>query len=281
MKKLLITMGLPASGKTTFAKEYESKNTVNDHWGRKERHMVRLLDLDRILKKNKNNKEDTINIAIRNMFYNQVDELLIDGLLLSNGDVIKMLNLNCIKSQSYETIEIHYWNSDVESCLWNDKYRRNQNSEITIKNAELQDVDIDFISKETGYDNIVVIKHDIIRKPEWKMFCDKYSIHINNNGIMRSESWSLGGTYGNCWDDGMGVVSTDVQPTSFELLDNLLNDVCPEIPFMKYKMIMNDCVTTDTESEGDYYGGSTESGFFECDIKKLYDYLKESNLVDL
>jgi hypothetical protein len=53
------------------------------------------------------------------------------------------------------------------------------------------------------------------------------------------------------------------------------------ITFLQYKKIYNNCVTTDTSSESDYYGGSTSSAFYQYEVEKLYNELSDLNLVNL
>lgn len=48
---------------------------------------------------------------------------------------------------------------------------------------------------------------------------------------------------------------------------------------MQYKKLYNHCVTTETEGEGDYYGGHVEHAFFVCNLPKLHEMLVEMEIV--
>ena len=92
---------------------------------------------------------------------------------------------------------------------------------------------------------------------------------------IKMESWSLGGSYGSCWDDSMSTVSAEKQPdpNSFdELLEKLFGE---DLTVKKYKEIKSQCLSIGSEYEGDYYGGGTEESFYELDLKKLFEIYEE------
>ena len=110
---------------------------------------------------------------------------------------------------------------------------------------------------------------------EWK---EKYVLNYTARGdCLISNTWSLGGTYGSCWDDQLHSISAEPQPASFVEFDNLIEKIDPNIGFLKYKKIYNNCVEISTYRDHDYYGGSTENAQFKCDLKKLYNMLEEYN----
>lgn len=115
--KILITVGLPASGKTYFSKEYIANGEFAENIKHIEidNYKKGLSRLETIILKEMNNDKD-------------IKEYILDGLFLSNESII-----NCLKLISENTmfddinIEIHYWNKNIENCLWNDLNRREFN----------------------------------------------------------------------------------------------------------------------------------------------------------
>lgn len=282
MKKVLVMIGLPASGKTTFAKNYYNQYNKIGYYSSKG-YRINHIDFDKFFESYRYNKYEK-SVAIEKIINDHIslnhdNEVILDGLFLTNEDIIRILNK--VRDRYDMThIEIHYWKPNIENCLWNDKYRRQEHSEITIKNAKINVTNIEEEIK-TKYANVDVkiIEHEVIRKPEWKVFADKYNIELNDTLKMKSASWCLGGSYQNCWGTG-GSVSSEDQPTSYEDFDLLLEKICPNITFLQYKKLYNSCIEIETYNEHDYYGGSTEHAYFECDIEKLYNGLKQIGLTD-
>ena len=61
--------------------------------------------------------------------------------------------------------------------------------------------------------------------------------------------------------------------------DELIERVCPNISFIQYKNIYRKCVTQKTRTDCDYYGGSKEKAWWECNLKDLYKILLEKGLI--
>lgn len=280
MEKILVLMGLPASGKTTFADNYCRQYNKNGYF--QKRYAVSKIDFDNILQNqlyNGYSKEDTI-IKIVNREIRDWDEIILDGLFLNTNDFLPILNeiYNCYKIKE---IEIYFWEENRKFCLWNDQYRRGKNSEITIKNAKLEKPDIDIIKNKFESVKVKIMYQNVEKKPSWKVFADKYNLDVNEYGKIEDErnSWCLGGTWANCWG-GSGTISAETQPTTYERFDNLLTEICPNISFLQYKKLYNNCVSIDTYNHSDYYGGSTDNAYFVCDIKELYNLLVEMKLIE-
>lgn len=280
--KLVIGMGLPASGKTTFLKEYE-KNIKSKYKYGNRNPSIRYHDFDK-------KKEFRKSLG-------DYDIVIIDGLFLINDDVIRLISeISSATNYVPDKIEIHYWKPNIEYCLWNDKGRRDKDSTTTIKNALLAEPDAEYIVRkfneiesenQKGYSDIYkqtfeidikIVKHDIVKKPMERMFIDKYNIY-EEDGFLKSNSWCTGGSWGDCWGNSGSVSSSD--PEEFYQLDNLLSEICPTISFLQYKKIHSNCVETDSYSDGDYYGGRTWYNFYKCDISKLYEQLNEMGLLNL
>lgn len=274
--KYLITMGLPASGKSTWAEEYkESKVTYTGGWNKQRIYSVFIMDVDKKFKSGNKSLESIICKYLNEISYKQ-DEVIIDGLFTTNEDIITILNN--LDIQNEDIVEVHYWKENREQCLINDQYRRNENSTISIENLPFEKIDIDLIESKAEI-KVNVEYHEVCIKPQWKAFSDKYNLYLYDNEYIRSEKWSLGGSWRNCWGNS-GSVSSET-PVEFIVLDNLLTEICPNVSFLQYKKIYNECVETDESSEGDYYGGNVYYAYYKCDVEKLYDKLVEMNLIEM
>lgn len=269
---LVSTWGLPGSGKTTFADNFKGGL-------RSKTYVVSYDNLPGYY--NDKDKPSGFIRRISEYLTSGFEKIIADSLITTNEQFINFINQ--IKNVEYfKSIEIQYWIPDVEACLWNDKYRRSTNSEITIKNTVIEEPNIELI--KTGCPKlkdieITVVKNRVVRKERWKMFADKNNIR-HNDGVVKSDSWSLGGTYGNCWNDTKHQVSGEPQPASFFEFDNLLESVCPNITFLQYKKLYNACVSTDTRGESDYYGGHVEYGFYQFNVKHLFDELVNLGIIN-
>ena len=108
-------------------------------------------------------------------------------------------------------------------------------------------------------------------------FLTKGSLYNENE--LRSDTWCLGGSWGDCWGN-TGMVSADEQPTEFKEFDDLLMEVCPNITLLQYKKLYNSLVSIESGCENDYYGGSTENAYYKCNLKDLYNMMIEMGLIN-
>jgi len=212
------------------------------------------------------------------------ETLIIDGLFLDRNSIEKLLEMLGPEEWKFvKSLGIEWWYRDVNVCLHNDKGRRQKNSTVTIKNAILERVDENFIAElETKFPKlkgkIKVNLHYSTMKPNWKVFAEENGLYFDKEGKVKSESWCMGGTWGNCWGDS-GTVSAEAPPASFVEFDSLLEKICPNITFLQYKGIYNDCVGTDDYGDSDYYGGSTTYGYYYFNVETLYNALRERGLI--
>jgi hypothetical protein len=274
--KLIITWGLPASGKTTYTKE--STKERGGYYNHRGPSLVSVSHDDFDIYGSKDKSDYFIN-RLSSLLNSDYDIIIADTLITTHEDFanfLKKFNLKKVTS-----IEVQYWRENREACLWNDRYRRSKNCEITIKNAKYEiptTASIRELCPKTT--DVIVVANDVIRKSSWQLFADKYSIR-HTNGELKSETWSLGGTYGSCWSDTLNRVEGSAPLASFVEFDELLEKISPNITFLQYKRVYNNCVTTDTGSESDYYGGSTSYAYYKCNIEQLYNELDSLNLINL
>ena len=281
-KTLHLTMGLPGCGKTSWAKELSKNN--ESHWNRGEKPYH--IEYDEIRESNYGTKrtvieqfKDRIQHIVKNY------ETIADSFISNTDGVISILEM--IDLRYIENLTIHYWIPDKEACLWNDRGRRTEKAEITINNALIKFPDKQkieaYLSGKKANVKIEIKKHTTERKPDWKVFFDenvKDIASLDEDGYIRSESWSLGGSWADCWGNN-GSVSGEAQLSSFQEFDSILEKVCPNIGFLQYKNIYNQCVETGEKSEGDYYGGSVSYAYYKANLKNLYDILVEKNLYQI
>ena len=267
MKKITVTWGLPGSGKTTFctnAKPYRYDDSFS------------MLCHDDPYYKNNNDKFiREINSRCEYGKFN----FYVDTLVTTNEGFVNLFKN--IKVGNLQELEIRYFIPNIETCLWNDRYRRPVSSEITIKNMVVEQPNISKIKElcpKLKDIKMTVVSQESVRKENWVMFADKYKIQ-HTDGIVKSYSWSLGGTYGNCWNDSIGTVSPGEPLSDFENFDEILLEICPNLGVLQYKKIRNKCVSIMTKIEGDYYGGSTTDAWYQFNVQTLYNELYEMDLI--
>jgi len=272
-KVVNILYGLPGSGKSTFASENTeqliSKYVVSN-----------VIDVDSIA------KESYDKDKITNRILEQVGQiflvkgnthLIIDGLFTTNAQVRTLMDRIINKFQDYNiTFKLDWWEEDRAACIWNDKGRREQNSMFSIENLPFEVPDTKLFP-ELIYSRIR--KHQVVRRSDaknWALEHGCFKRHVND-GILKSDSWCLGGTWGH-YDGEGGTKEADQQP-DFEAFETLIETTCPEISYLAYKKIVIECCKVVTVPDSDYYGGSWADAHHECDLEKLYSILKEKGYI--
>ena len=268
--KISIVTGLPGSGKTTLAKKMYEEITKNGY-GKE----CILISLD-------NYPKNTFNEIMEKILdYHSIScsNFIIEGLLLTNDSIVDVLNAftNHRKVKGDITVDIHYFNEDREACLHNDIGRRAKSARITIQNEKYETPDCEYISKETGL-SCKLQKHIVVRKSNYDMFCDVNNI-VNKEKLL-SDSWSLGGTFGNCWNDQLTTLSPE-PPQPFTEFDELLERICPNLTFLQYKKLERECTEIAEYEDSDYYGGTEYRAYHKCDLRKLYNLLDEMGYINL
>lgn len=272
--QLHVLMGLPGSGKTTFAEEQLKTNrsrnyiingdnaykTVNNPYlpPKKDKHGYFLYIL-----------HNDLNAALR---YGH-DVIYLDGLFLSNESIREVIQYFADLCQM--NVTIHYWQPDRETCLKNDGGRRDVSSAITIMNANIDVPDINWLKENTDPNTVLGIRvetHEVMLKPDWIRYL-RPVVNIEN-GFLVGDSWSEGGTCGSYCNDDLSHVDAEA-PREFDEFDSLMEKICPTITFLQYKKLRRECTTTRSRTENDYYGGSTTERYWVCDLKKMYEALVE------
>lgn len=264
--------GLPASGKSHYASEQCPPRQRQTHVTDCDSITLRVKRYGKIEKV----YEEVANDVLNHLHYS--DHIIIDGLITSNDvadTIFKTITIDP-RAASYDILfSIVWWSPDREACLRNDRGRRHRDSKITIENCPFEEPSQTLI-EAWGMKKRVTRKR-VVKKPDWKVWAQE--VGAGSSDKLKGSSWSLGGTSGNCWNNELHRISAEPQPVSFAEFDSLLEEVCPQISFLQYKKLYNETVTTETSYDHDYYGGSTESACFVCDLPKLYDMLVQMEII--
>src|ERR1017187_5281358 len=84
--------------------------------------------------------------------------------------------------------------------------------------------------------------------------------------------WSTGGKEGgNCWNnDEPQHYTSDNSPEDLQILDSVLEKICPTITFLQYKNLYNTVTKHDTYTESEYYGNSRGYSTKTILVKELF-----------
>ena len=278
-----LLMGLPGSGKTTWAKKYK-KSHSNDNY-------IIIEDFDQLLSINRyKNMYEIIKDRIPSdvIYLNSYDKnnrtIILDGLFCTSSEAEYVINAwlersNEVYNTSYKNnrphikFVIHRWEPDVETCLWNDEGRREESSALTIKNMKMDNIDINALKEK--YDNeyftLHIENHFVVRATPRDKFMFKYGDQI------KSESWTTGGHWGNCWGDE-GEVGAEPE-VSFIELDKILEEYWPDITYLKYKIFSEQFVHKENKTDYGYYGSYEYYSYWYVNTGDLYDFLHENDKI--
>lgn len=268
-------MGLPGSGKSTYAAELSniSKRTMDRslfidcdmYMFDPAYSFLNMKSIDAVLRRY---------LAVTSNF----NVICIDGLITTNEQVQTVINLCHLKMNVYSKpdefrIIIDHWDEDRETCLHNDKFRREHSSETTIRNMQLDNPDGYQFDSEIP---VEVVHHTVKKKTMYEAVLLPKSSN-NRPGKLVSERWTTGGNWKDCWG-GESIIHPEGAKDFIEL-DELLGQICPNITFLQYKKLEKSCVSIEYDYENDYYGGRQNYAMWVCDLKSLYETLSEMNLI--
>ena len=270
MKNIIVLMGLPGSGKTFFVENNIFKDCSNYE---KYSH----IDIDTIKEYNSHLKTLKDIIILNSYKINKYPNVIFDGLFLNTNNVIELIDILKSKDIQISSIEIHYWNPDVETCLYNDSGRRNQSSETIIRNAKIEKPDIAYIKEYSGV-KTNLIDHEVIKKPSWKYIADNEGIKYSNNGCIESEHRSLGGYYNDCWGNSYyyGPSYNNIE----DFLRKFVGAVYPNYSEEEYKDILRSVALLEKdETFPDYYGSSESYEYYICSLEELERYMIDKGYI--
>lgn len=276
--KYIITVGLPASGKTTWCKEYRDSKVVRVPFSYN-RYDTEIISCDDYKKRCKiyDCLEEYVYDKIYSLKGGNVNTIIIDGLFTTTEDITKLLSyISSDLFQSDDKLLIIQWEENRKQCLLNDLYRRSEGSRISISHLPYEDIDLEKVREVVDIEVTKEYK-SVFKKPNHLIFADKYNLYLEN-GHLCSDSWSGGGTWGD-YCGNSGTIHAE-EPCEFTQLDKLLEQVCPNITFLQYKKITNVCVEIQEDYYSDYYGGSQIKYYHTCDLEDLYNFLLDIDLID-
>lgn len=269
-RNITILYGLPGSGKTFYSKGLENILTSVVHMD------------DYIV----DGKYKPISDVLSGLNGDIKRNLVIDSLITTQDkleEIIKETHDIFEKcGEPRYNLTIVYWNEDRDTCRENIKRRADgRNVSVTIDNIPFEEVD-EVRIRRFVYDmdkNVQLsFKHRcVFTNGNWDLY---FRPLINDiwNEYYYSDSWSRGGTWGDCWGRH-GDIEPDEKP-EFTDFYKLLEDVCPNISFLQYKRIFNECVEIEDFNESDYYGGTEYKSRYKLDVRKCYEMLRERNLIE-
>ena len=258
-------MGLPGSGKTTYANRYKK---IHDNPFSSFKEKVTIVDCDDLWKKAKQDKED-LRTRLMSITTGRNETYIFDGLFLTN-DSLRWLIESFFSCP--EEVEIHYWRPDIKKCLYNDKSRRTESSTQTIKTAKLETPELSLFY-DHGVKKVNLEFHDVEKKPKWKYDADNLGLEVNDEYYLVSRKWTVGGINGSYTGDQHAIEPEE--PLEFNELDQLLDKMCPNLYYKDYKRINEECVEIENDYVPDYYGGYTSYQYWKCDLEKLYSIIDE------
>lgn len=271
-KPLQITIellwGLPGSGKSEYANQKVKL-------GRE----YRVIDGD--VARKENNRDYVVQHILSkiNKYVGGTRHFILDGLFYDDAfvdSIFTSIMMGVFGTQDIEfAFYITAWLEDRENCIANDIRRsklegRRQTSTTTIKHSPFAQPSQWLIDKH----NIKMNYKSVYQLKPYQTYFAKFEVYEN---VLKGGEWCGGGTSGNCYNDKKSTISAET-PRDFDELDNLLEKMCGDIGFLKYKKLRALATTEETE-ERDYYGGCVTNYHWEIKLEELYEKAKELGVI--
>lgn len=260
--EIIFLVGLPGSGKTTYAKR------VNELFG----YSVYTLDNYRT-DNSPINQTELLKRALSDVQKSASSELnlsstiVIDGLFTTNRVIYEAIDVIKDALSDYDIlIEFHHWNEDREVCKLNDINRRPVTSQLTISCMPFDNTIYTKHMKTKYEDSHISFKPIIEHEVEPHIYINDVDVigTVDDDYITADNKTIVSDTWSVCSES----------PISFKVLDTLLDKVCPNLSYKDYKYIKDTCISTNIWTESDYYSEYTLSQW-TCDIIELFKTLEE------
>lgn len=285
-----ILVGLPGSGKTTFAYQIKDEHKCYTH----------IIDADSWFAQSEG-IENYINDFFKREGYEISretcstfacgEQIIFDGLMLTNEDVQKISSLfvNHISQLKWNDkpipakFFIHQWNEDRESCLKNDvirletgEYNRTEAATATIEYAKYEVIDMDALRQMFPDYEFNYVEHNVVAHSQKELILENYG----DDGVIRSDRWCVGGDVCNCWGSHW-IIDNEDDPAEFTSFINIVNHFCPNISHDDYRKLWDACVDTDCDAEADYYGGCLHYRWYICNLEQLFNKMEEMGVIEV
>lgn len=116
---------------------------------------------------------------------------------------------------------------------------------------------------------------------EWQLneqgiFIQPYGVPVHIKKYVVYMRWETGGVSGgSCWESSNPQrYEREGGKPEFKVLDLVLNELLPTITYLQYKQI-SDLIHTNSETEYEYYGNSTDFSVEYIVLSELIDLLKK------
>lgn len=217
-------------------------------------------------------------------------DVYVEANITTNNDACKLINI--IKNKFPDiTIKIIFWsvNNDIEAtklrCLENSEFRYAEPKELEkIRNTIFEIPNIEILGKGVFLqwkDIYQLSEEEKLVKKVWGEFKYPYGdAYLDlQNMTFSSNKWCLGGEQwsyeGPSWDvdpDGQEEINKIIKPFN-TLLFKFLEEHYPNLSFIKWAKIENECFSTVEESDDDYYSNCRYARK-TLDLKKFFEMLK-------
>lgn len=265
----IILWGLPACGKTTYAQTEANLSDLRTSIIYLDDHIKNGTDFDKLF-------PSLIHKAI---IYTKNNRIIVDGLVTTNryaDYIMSKIDDYCSAVDVKPIFRLVLFRENRKACLQNDMIRnRKVKAQLSIENMPFE-IPNEKLLKKFNINFTRITYRDTYVEEQYKVFARE--VTGRDNKVLKSERWSLGGSYGS-YNGKVTSISADPQPVSFKEFDELLFKVCPNISFLAYKKLYNETVKIQQDKEDDFYGGSETKAYYECDLKKLYEILREMEIL--
>lgn len=270
LENLHLTMGLPGSGKTTFCKASAKVDAYLPS--------AQYLEMDKYQTK-----------SSKIPFWDYSTTVYIDGLFLNENMVeailLELLEFNYIIE---DQLTIHYWEPNIEACVWNDLDRRGLSSSATIRNMNLVKPEVSSLEERlrkirslshpnAPMFNIVIETHQTekdfatnkIVKDE---FQSENEFPLRDDGYLISKYWVSGGELRNYsgYCGGSDVEKARLFIELGQILDSVVKD---GIKICEWHTILKNYCSIETFLQSDYYS-DVWCSYWCCDLKSVFAYLE-------
>lgn len=251
----IILSGLPASGKTSWAKRFEKTHSkLNRNWSYANNY-CRIVSTDILGTLEKNE----LDFSKPGWYYCETDHfVIVDGLFLTNDAIIRLIST--IPTEMIKSITIIQWRENREICLKNDHGRRLSPAAHSIRTLPLEKPDSSLIKEKTGVD--VRVKFKDVKE---------YLARVDEFGCIVSSTFSVNEEID---------IPEEIPDLNLPELDSFLNENYPFLTYKEYLEIVKPLIRVKSIREFDYYKGESFIIHYSINYNKLIAALEGDDLTE-